>query len=115
MSEITHRLSNHDIRTIGKFEAALRKEFDLRIVFRLDHHKEHITNDANLRDICTALSDPKFKNPAHVRQLFAEKMSYMKLPRGSHAKSHSDLFGHPEKSQVVVVGMPKKVKVSQSL
>lgn len=114
MSEIVHRLSTYDVATIGKFEAALRKEFDLRIVFRIDHHKEHCTNDANLRDICSALSDPNFVNPAQVRQLFAEKVYYMKYPRGTAGvggRAPKDMFAHPERSQVVVVNMPKKKKV----
>ena len=111
MSEIKHRLNSHDVRTIGKFEAALRKEFDLKVVFRIDHHKEHITNDANLRDICAALEDPNFKNPAQVRQLLAEKMHYMKYPRGTATgcgRCPKDMFAHPERSQVVVIAMPKK-------
>ena len=111
MSEIVHRLSNHDVSTIGKFEAALRKEFDLRVVFRIDHQKEHCTNDANLRDICNALSDPNLTNPARVRSLFAEKVHYMKYPRGTvgvGGRAPKDMFAHPERSQVVVVSMPKK-------
>lgn len=110
MSEIKHRLNSHDVRTIGKFEAALRKEFDLKVVFRIDHHKEHITNDANLRDICAALEDPHFKNPAQVRQMFAEKVLYMKYPRGtaSCGQCPKDMFARPERSQVVVISMPKK-------
>jgi hypothetical protein len=112
MSEIVHRLSNHDTSTIGKFEAALRKEFDLRVVFRLDHHKEHVTNDANLRDICNALSDVKLNKSSQVRQLLAAKMVYMKHPRGYSVAGRcpKDMFAHPERSQVVVVNMPRRAK-----
>lgn len=110
MSEIIHRLSNYDVRTIGKFEAALRKEFDLKVVFRLDHHKEHCTNDANLRDICAAFTEVKEITPTFVRQVLSEKMVYMRYPRGTanSGRVPKDMFGRPEKSQVVVVSLPKK-------
>lgn len=113
MSEIIHRLSNYDVRTIGKFEAALRKEFDLKVVFRLDHHKEHCTNDANLRDICAAFTEVKEITPTFVRQVLSEKMVYMRYPRGTaySGRCPKDLFGRPEKSQVVVVSLPKKAVV----
>lgn len=102
MQDIKHRLSTYDVGTIGKFETALKNEFGLRVIFRIPKCKEHLTNDANLRDICAALESPTLNTEAKVRQLFAEKMTYMRYPRGS-IRPPKETFVHPEKSEVEVI------------
>lgn len=74
-----HTLSRCELKTLGDVESAIFRHYGIRVVFRVDPKKEHVTRDAQMAELCAKLESESspIRNVARFKALLSLILIYL--------------------------------------